>query len=100
MTLPVSPPPILETAGVEPERALGVLQDALSGADDGELFLERSESESLLFDDGRLKSAAYDATEGVGLRVVSGETANPTSPTPSSSTGVALGEKTPNPSTS
>ncbi|WP_296816997.1 metalloprotease TldD [Brevundimonas sp.] len=75
MTLPVSPPPILETAGVEPERALGVLQDALSGADDGELFLERSESESLLFDDGRLKSAAYDATEGFGLRVVSGETA-------------------------
>ena len=75
MTLPVSPPPILETAGVEPERALGVLQGALAGADDGELFLERSESESLLFDDGRLKSAAYDATEGFGLRVVSDETA-------------------------
>jgi len=52
-----------------------VLAEALTGADDGELFLERSESESLLFDDGRLKSAAYDASEGFGLRVVSGETA-------------------------
>ena len=58
MTVSVSPPPILETAGVEPDQALDVLKDALHGADDGELFLERSESESLLFDDGRLKSAA------------------------------------------
>ncbi|MBN8551341.1 MAG: metalloprotease TldD [Caulobacterales bacterium] len=75
MTVAVPPPPILETAGVSPETAGAVLQDALAGADDGELFLERSESESLLFDDGRLKSAAYDANEGFGLRIVSGETA-------------------------
>ena len=75
MTLPVSPPPILQTAGVDPSEALSILQHALAGADDGELFLERSESESLVFDDGRLKSAAYDASEGFGLRVVAGETA-------------------------
>ncbi|HRH20203.1 MAG TPA: metalloprotease TldD [Brevundimonas sp.] len=75
MTIAVPPPPILETAGVSPETAGAVLAEALTGADDGELFLERSESESLLFDDGRLKSAAYDASEGFGLRVVSGETA-------------------------
>ena len=75
MTVSISPPPILESAGVEPDQALEVLKDALQGADDGELFLERSESESLLFDDGRLKSAAYDAGEGFGLRVVSEETA-------------------------
>ena len=74
MTLPVSPPPILETAGVDPERALKHLAAAVDGADDGELFLERSESESLVFDDGRLKSAAYDTGEGFGLRVVAGET--------------------------
>jgi len=74
MTLPVPPPPILETAGVEPERALKHLAAAVQGADDGELYLERSESESLLFDDGRLKSAAYDSGEGFGLRVVAGET--------------------------
>lgn len=72
----ISPAPsILESAGVEPERAREILGDALAGADDGELFVERSESESFLFDDGRLKSAAYDSTEGFGLRVVAGETA-------------------------
>ena len=68
-------PSILDAAGVDPERAGAILRDALAGADDGELFVERSESESFLFDDGRLKSAAYDATEGFGLRVVAGETA-------------------------
>src|SRR6201996_8740585 len=68
-------PSILQSAGVDPDRAREILGDALAGADDGELFVERSESESFLFDDGRLKSAAYDSTEGFGLRVVAGETA-------------------------
>jgi TldD protein len=68
-------PSILEAAGVDPERARTVLSDALASADDGELFVERSEHESFVYDDRRLKSAAYDATEGFGLRVVAGETA-------------------------
>ncbi|WP_374573091.1 metalloprotease TldD [Phenylobacterium sp.] len=68
-------PSILESAGVEPERARELLGQALAGADDGEVFVERSESESFLFDDGRLKSASYDSSEGFGLRVVAGETA-------------------------
>src|SRR5438067_10021876 len=68
-------PSILDAAGVDPERAGAILHEALAGADDGELFVEQSESESFLFDDGRLKSAAYDSTEGFGLRVVAGETA-------------------------
>jgi TldD protein len=66
---------ILDASGVAPERAREALSDALHDADDGELFLERSESESFVYDDGRLKSAAYDSTEGFGLRVVAGETA-------------------------
>jgi TldD protein len=68
-------PSLLDAAGVDPNRAREILGDALAGADDGELFVERSESESFMFDDGRLKSAAYDSTEGFGLRVVAGETA-------------------------
>jgi hypothetical protein len=44
MTVHTSPPPILETAGVDPSEALSILENALVGADDGELFLERSES--------------------------------------------------------
>ena len=75
MTLHVQPPAILESADLAADEALSILQQALTGADDGELFLERSELESLVFDDGRLKSAAYDAAEGFGLRVVAGETA-------------------------
>jgi TldD protein len=68
-------PSVLDAAEVETADALGLLQSALHGADDGELFLERSESEMLVFDDGRLKSASYDSTEGFGLRVVAGEKA-------------------------
>jgi TldD protein len=52
---------------------LPILQDATKGADDGELFLERNRSEVMTFDDGRLKSASYDASEGFGLRSVRGE---------------------------
>ena len=68
-------PSILDASGVSPERAREILGEALVGADDGEIFAERSESESFLYDDGRLKSAAYDSSEGFGLRVVAGETA-------------------------
>ncbi|MEM8631998.1 MAG: metalloprotease TldD [Pseudomonadota bacterium] len=55
--------------------ALAQLRAAVDGADDGELFLERRRSEVLSFDDGRLKTASYDATQGFGLRSVRGETA-------------------------
>src|SRR5271156_3862366 len=75
MTAPVLPPSILESAGVDPRAAQDLLGQALVGADDGEIFLEHSQSEAFVFDDGRLKSASYDATEGFGLRVVAGGTA-------------------------
>src|SRR6516164_11660245 len=70
MNAPIAPHSLLETAGVEPERAGSILSEAVAGADDGELFLERAESEAFMFDDGRLKSASYDSGEGFGLRVV------------------------------
>ncbi len=75
MTVHTAAPSILEASGVDADRARGLLGEALAGADDGELFVERSESEFFLYDDGRLKSASYDAAEGFGLRVVAGETA-------------------------
>jgi len=56
-------------------RALAILREAVAGGDDGELFLERRRAESLGFDDGRLKTASYDAAEGFGLRSVLGATA-------------------------
>lgn len=51
-----------------------ILEDALNGADDGEIYFETRESESLVFDDGRLKHSTYGADQGFGLRVVAGET--------------------------
>ncbi|WP_299502732.1 metalloprotease TldD [uncultured Roseobacter sp.] len=57
------------------DTALTILREATHGADDGELFLERRRSESLVFDDGRLKTASYDAAQGFGLRAVRGEVA-------------------------
>ena len=54
-------------------RALQILRDAVAGGDDGELFLERKRSEMLHFDDGRIKTASYDASDGFGLRAVAGE---------------------------
>lgn len=57
------------------DEALGVLRSALAGADDGEIFVERRKSEALVFDDGRLRNASYDAAEGFGLRAVNGEVA-------------------------
>ncbi|UWQ73830.1 metalloprotease TldD [Leisingera sp. M658] len=63
-----------ETALPEDE-ALASLRDALNGAEDGEIFAERRKSEALSFDDGRLRSASYDASEGFGLRAVNGDVA-------------------------
>jgi TldD protein len=50
--------------------ALATLRAALAGAEDGELFLERRRSESIVLDDGRIRQASYDASEGFGLRAV------------------------------
>jgi TldD protein len=56
-------------------RALARLREATQGADDGELFLERKRSEGIVLDDGRIKTASYDASEGFGLRAVRGDVA-------------------------
>ncbi len=66
---------ILDRTGLDLNRATGLVSDALQGADDGELYLEYSQSEGLVFDNGRLKSASFDTNQGFGLRAVSGEAA-------------------------
>ena len=50
-----------------------IVDTALTGMDDGELFVETSRSEAFSFDDGRLKSASFDSAQGFGLRAVTGE---------------------------
>ncbi len=50
-----------------------VINNSLNNMDDGELFLETSQSESFSFDDGVLKSANFNSNIGFGLRSVIGE---------------------------
>ena len=64
-----------DRTGMDPRRVDTILGDAMAGMDDGELFLEYSQSESVALDDGRIKSASFDTTQGFGLRAVSGEAA-------------------------
>lgn len=54
-------------------RTESLVSDALDGMDDGELYLESTQSESFSFDDGRLKGASFDSSQGFGLRAVTGE---------------------------
>src|SRR3546814_9892812 len=59
---------------LDPARIGGLVTSALSGCDDGELYLQYAASESFGFDDGRLKNASFDTQQGFGLRGLSGET--------------------------
>ena len=59
--------------GLDQVRVSGLVDDALHGFNDGELFLEYCQSESFSFDDGRLKNANFDTSQGFGLRAVCGE---------------------------
>ncbi|MBT4879401.1 MAG: metalloprotease TldD [Alphaproteobacteria bacterium] len=51
-----------------------IVEETLQYADDGELFLEYAQSEGLSFDDGCIRNASFDTTQGFGLRAVIGET--------------------------
>lgn len=64
-----------DRTGMDRGRVTGLVENALDGSDDGELFLEYRQSESLMFDDGQLKGANFDTAQGFGLRSVAGETA-------------------------
>jgi TldD protein len=64
---------LIDRAGLDRDDARRHLAHGLDGADDGELFLEYCQSEMLTFDNGRLKQATYDTTQGFGLRAVKDE---------------------------
>ncbi|GFZ83425.1 metalloprotease TldD [Elstera cyanobacteriorum] len=61
-------------AGLDRTATEAAVAETLRAVDDGELYLEYTQSESFSFDDGRLKSASYDTSQGFGLRAVLGET--------------------------
>ncbi len=59
--------------GLDRGRVERLVGEALRGCDDGEAFFEFRRSESVGLDDGRIRTARFDETSGVGLRAVSGE---------------------------
>jgi len=67
------PKSLIEQFDVETTAVERCISDALNSCDDGELYLEYSESESLTFDNGRLKAGSFHQDRGFGLRAVAGE---------------------------
>ena len=67
------PIPLTQKFDIPESRLKEIVADTIAGADDGELFLEYSESEALMFDNGRLKTANFNTEQGFGLRAVAGE---------------------------
>ena len=72
MTSPATPS-LFDRANLDRDSVRDEVARGLKGADDGELFLEYSQSEALMFDNGRLKQATYDTSQGFGLRAVKGD---------------------------
>jgi TldD protein len=70
MSVPAS---LIDRAGLDRTKVRQLISRGLDGADDGELFLEYRQAEVLIFDNGRLKQATYDTTQGFGLRAVKDE---------------------------
>jgi hypothetical protein len=68
-----APTSLVDRAGLDRPRLAKIVSRGLDGADDGELFLEYRQSEALVFDNGRLKQATYDTSQGFGLRAVKDE---------------------------
>ncbi len=60
-------------AELDRDSVVRIVGDSLAGCDDGELFLEYRQTESLALDDGKIKSAGFDTSQGFGLRAVAGE---------------------------
>lgn len=63
----------IDDSGLSSLHTQRVVDEALHGMDDGELYLQYAQSETFSFDDGRLKNAAYDTSKGFGLRGILGE---------------------------
>ena len=64
---------LIDRAGLAAEDVRKLVAHGLEAADDGELYLEHRRSEALVWDDGRLKTASFDTSQGFGLRAVKGE---------------------------
>jgi TldD protein len=64
---------IFQDSDLTPEIATNLIQNTLLNSDDGELYLELKRSESVSFDDGRIRNASFNISKGFGVRSVCNE---------------------------
>ncbi|AGF74246.1 TldD protein [Bartonella australis AUST/NH1] len=64
---------LIDRFDIASSKVQSLVQEALHNADDGELYLEYTENEALLLDNGQLKNGSFHQDMGFGLRVVAGE---------------------------
>lgn len=64
---------LIEKFDIAPAKVNDLVSDALGAGEDGELYLEYSQTESLMFDNGKLKAGVFNTDQGFGLRSVVGE---------------------------
>ena len=62
-----------EKSDINRKDAENIVSETLNNCDDGELYLEKSKSESIVLDDNKIKSSSYNSDLGYGLRAVTGE---------------------------
>ena len=64
---------LLTLFDVDEAKLRDIVSETLANADDGELFVEYAQAESLTFDNGRMKGGSFNTEQGFGLRAVAGE---------------------------
>lgn len=63
----------LKTFKTDKQGLIRVVKNALFGAEDGELYLERSATEVIVRSEGNIESLSFSSDQGFGLRRVSGK---------------------------
>ena len=63
----------LKNTDLSLNKAEKIVSDTLNNCDDGELYLEETNNESIILDDNKIKSSNYSTDTGYGLRAVTGD---------------------------
>ena len=63
----------LKNTDLSLNKAEKIVSNTLNNCDDGELYLEESNNESIILDDNKIKSSNYSTDTGYGLRAVTGD---------------------------
>ncbi len=63
----------LDRFDIDRDDVTAFVTQALAGAEDGELYVEAQHAETIVLEDGRVKSANHLSEAGFGLRLVAGE---------------------------